>query len=55
MERQTLMVKLYHDTGLAKAPAATEYVAHTLSKYTKVLVFGHHTDVLVRRCTTCAL
>ena len=34
-------------TGLAKIDSANEFISFVLTKYSKVLVFGHHTDVLV--------
>ena len=48
LERQSLMVKLFRLTGLAKVPGAVDVIDDLLLKYDKVIIFGHHKDVLVR-------
>lgn len=42
------MARIAHQIGLAKVPLAIEFITNALESKEKVVVFGHHRDVLTR-------
>eukprot|EP00039_Didymoeca_costata_P010504 m.141447 g.141447 ORF g.141447 m.141447 type:complete len:701 (-) comp14851_c0_seq3:3-2105(-) len=49
-EKRALVIKLYHESGLAKLPGALNYLDNVIDKGIKALLFAHHRDVLDEIC-----